>query len=271
MYLAHDERLDRDVALAIVVGAGDGPAARARVRREAHVTGRLGDHPNVITAYDAGDVDGVPYFVMRAMAGGSLADAPRPSLAETVRLGGEIAAALAHAHAHGVVHRDVKPDNVWLDSDGRAALGDFGVAYDRDSDRLTADGIIVGTARYLSPEQARGDRVCPRSDLYSLGVTIYELLTGRPLFVGDTSRASSRSTSRPPRWRLRDTSPRYRRSWTRSSSDFSPRHRRSGRSPPPRSSRHFRRSERQEVLSGPRARPHHRRASCRAWSGHRPL
>jgi tetratricopeptide (TPR) repeat protein len=185
VYLAYDERLDREVAVAIVVGAGGGAAARARVEREAHVTGRLGDHPNVITVHDTGDLDGVPYLVLRAMAGGSLADAPRPTVAETVRLGREIALALAHAHAHGVVHRDVKPDNVWLAADGTAALGDFGVAFDVDGDRLTVEGTIVGTARYLSPEQARGDLVGPRSDLYALGVTLYELLTGRPPFTGD--------------------------------------------------------------------------------------
>lgn len=185
VYLAYDERLDREVALAIVVGAGGGAAARARVEREAHVTGRLGDHPNIITVHDSGELDGVPYLVLRAMAGGSLADAPRPAIAETVRLGREIAAALAHAHAHGVVHRDVKPDNVWLAADGTAALGDFGVALELDGDRLTAEGAIVGTARYLSPEQARGDTVGPRSDLYALGVTLYELLTGRPPFSGD--------------------------------------------------------------------------------------
>jgi tetratricopeptide (TPR) repeat protein len=185
VYLAYDERLDREVALAIVVGAGGGAAARARVEREAHVTGRLGDHPNVITVHDTGELDGVPYLVLRAMPGGSLADAPRLAIADTVRLGREIAAALAHAHAHGVVHRDVKPDNVWLAADGTAALGDFGVAYEIDGDRLTAEGAVVGTARYLSPEQARGDPIGPRSDLYALGVTLYELLTGRPPFRGD--------------------------------------------------------------------------------------
>ncbi len=185
VYLAYDERLDREVALAIVVGAGGGAAARARVEREAHVTGRLGDHPNVITVHDTGELDGVPYLVLRAMAGGSLADAPRPAIADTIRLGREIAAALAHAHAHGVVHRDVKPDNVWLAADGTAALGDFGVAYEIDGDRLTAEGAVVGTARYLSPEQARGEAIGPRSDLYALGVTLYELLTGQPPFRGD--------------------------------------------------------------------------------------
>ena len=184
VYLAYDVRLDREVALAIVVGASS-DAARARIVREAQVTGRLGDHPNVITVYDTGEHDGLPYLVLRAMTGGSLADLldrERPSIARVIKLGGEIAAALAHAHAHDVVHRDVKPDNVWLAADGSAAVGDFGIAHLLGADRLTADGVVVGTVRYLSPEQIRGEEVGPSSDLYALGVTLYELVTGRPPF-----------------------------------------------------------------------------------------
>ena len=185
VYLAYDERLDREVALAIVVGAAASDGARARVAREAQVTGRLGDHPNVITVYDSGELDGVPYLVLRAMHGGSLAEAMRrgrPSTQDTIRVGVEIAAGLAHAHGHGVVHRDVKPDNVWLTGDGSAALGDFGIASQAGQERLTADGVVVGTVRYLSPEQIRGDGVCDASDLYALGVTLYELTTGRTPF-----------------------------------------------------------------------------------------
>ncbi len=189
VYLAYDARLDREVALAIVVGtaSADAPAARARVAREAQVTGRLGDHPNIITVYDSGEHDGLAYLVLRAMTRGSLADLlarGRPSLDRTIRLGREIALALAHAHAHGVVHRDVKPDNVWLAADGSAALGDFGIARQEGLERLTADGVVLGTVRYLSPEQIRGADVGPASDLYALGVTLYELVAGRPPFTG---------------------------------------------------------------------------------------
>jgi hypothetical protein len=186
VYLARDRRLDRDVALAIVVGGGGDDAARARVAREAQATGRLGDHPNIITVYDSGEHDGVPYLVLRAMDGGSLADLlarERPSIPEAIRLGSEIAAALAHAHAHGVIHRDVKPDNVWLTADGDAALGDFGIAHVDGAHRLTTEGSVIGTLRYLSPEQARGEAVSPASDLYALGITLYELLTGRTPFT----------------------------------------------------------------------------------------
>jgi class 3 adenylate cyclase/tetratricopeptide (TPR) repeat protein len=186
VYLAYDTRLDREVALAIVVGAASDAAARARVTREAQVTGRLGDHPNIITVYDTGEQGGVPYLVLRAMPGGSLAEQlvrDPPSVARTIVLGREIALALAHAHAHGVVHRDVKPDNVWLAADGSAALGDFGIAQQAGSQRLTAEGVVLGTVRYLSPEQIRGADVGPASDLYALGVTLYELVTGRPPFT----------------------------------------------------------------------------------------
>ncbi|MEA2422792.1 MAG: hypothetical protein QOF55_1891, partial [Thermoleophilaceae bacterium] len=188
VYLAYDARLDREIALAIVVGGSGSATARERVAREAQVTGRLGDHPNVITVYDTGDDGGVPYLVLRLMSGGSLADLLErelPSSDAAIRLGGQIAAALAHAHAHGVVHRDVKPDNVWLAADGTAALGDFGIAHQLGAERLTAEGMVVGTVRYLSPEQVRGEEVGPASDLYALGVTLYEIVTGRPPFTAE--------------------------------------------------------------------------------------
>ena len=192
VYLVHDERLDRDVALALLTGG----AAAARVRREMQVTGRLGEHPHVVTVHDAGEHDGVRYLILRALEGGSLAArvaaAPGRRLAveEVTRLGAEIADGLEHAHAHGVVHRDVKPANVWLDGAGRAVIGDFGVALDRDAAaRLTADRTVVGTLAYLSPEQARGDEATPASDLYGLGVTLYELACGRPPFSADSAEA----------------------------------------------------------------------------------
>jgi len=185
VYLAYDVRLDREVAIAIVVGDGSA-AARSRVEREARVTGRLGDHPNVITVYDTGEHEGVPYLVLRAMGGGSLADAIERrelGIADAIRLGREIAAALGHAHALGIVHRDVKPDNVWLAADGTAALGDFGIARRLGTERVTAEGVVVGTVGYLSPEQIQGAPGGTPSDLYSLGITLYEMVSGRPPFV----------------------------------------------------------------------------------------
>ena len=190
VYLVHDERLDRDVALALLPGG----SASERVRRELRVTGRLGEHPHVVTVHDAGEHDGIAYAVLRVLEGGSLAERVRSAperrlpVDEVARLGAEIADALAHAHAHGVVHRDVKPANVWLDPAGRAVLGDFGMAAAAGSPAL-AEAAVVGTPRYLPPEQARGDPATAASDLYGLGATLYELVCGRPPFVADGTEA----------------------------------------------------------------------------------
>jgi hypothetical protein len=184
VYLAHDERLDRRVALAVLPGG----EASERVRRELRVTGRLGEHPHVVTVHDAGEHDGVAYAVLRVLEGGSLAEraaaAPgrRLPVDDVARLGAQIADALAHAHAHAVVHRDVKPANVWLDPEGNAVLGDFGLAAPVGA---AAPEDVVGTLAYLSPEQARGEAATPASDLYALGATLYELACGRPPFTGE--------------------------------------------------------------------------------------
>jgi len=186
--LASDERLGREVALALAPEPT--PGTRARFELEARIMAQLGDHPHLVTLYDAGEQGGIPYFVCRHMAGGSLAErlAREPErrlpMGEAKRVGRHLALALEHAHSHGVVHRDVKPDNVWLGADGSAALGDFGVALAAGAGRVTAEGALVGTLRYLSPEQARGAEVDGRADLYALGATLYELLSGRPPFVG---------------------------------------------------------------------------------------
>ena len=179
-----------------VVGACASDVARERVAREAQVTGRLGDHPNVITVYDSGEHEGIPYLVLRAMEGGSLADAMqhvRPSLGEAIRIGREIAAALAHAHGHGVIHRDVKPDNVWLPPTAVQRSVTSGSRSGRLA-AITEEGVVVGTVRYLSPEQIRGDGACEASDLYALGITLYELVTGRVRSALPMRRRSLRST-----------------------------------------------------------------------------
>jgi tetratricopeptide (TPR) repeat protein len=179
VFLAYDQRLDREVALAFIVGAHDA----TRLQREARVTGRLGDHPNVITVYDTTELDGLPCLVLRAMTGGSLADALADGPLDApaaLRIGRDVASALAHAHAHGVIHRDVKPGNVWLTGDGQAALGDFGVAREANAQRLTEEGVVVGTPRYLSPEQRNGAEAGPASDLYALGVTLREMVSEGP-------------------------------------------------------------------------------------------
>jgi hypothetical protein len=189
VWLAHDLTLDRPVAIARARSGAAGAEARARMRREARLTARLGDHPNIVTVYDAIEDDGVLHIVARYMAGGSLAErlaaapAGRLPVDEVLRTGRSLADALAHAHEHGVVHRDVKPDNVWLAADGSACLGDFGIAMGFD-DPVSAAASATGTPYYQAPEQGAGEPPVPQSDLYALGATLWELLCGHPPFSG---------------------------------------------------------------------------------------
>ncbi len=191
VYLATDTRLERDVAVSVIRAEGLDEAGIARVRREARAMGRLGDHPHIVTIFDVGEENGQPYIVSQYMAGGSVddllqsADQHRLPLEQTLRFAAEVCRALQHAHDCGVVHRDVKPSNVWLTADGTAKLGDFGLAVARDRSRLTLEGIMVGTVAYMPPEQALGRPPEARSDLYALGAMLYEMVTGRPPFLGD--------------------------------------------------------------------------------------
>jgi len=192
VYLAHDERLDRDVAVALFRVESLDEAGRARVLREARAMGRLGDHPHIVGIYDIGEAEqGRPYIVSQYVPGGSLSDllhrAPghRLPVTDTIRIAEQLCLGVEYAHSLGIVHRDIKPANVFLAGDGTPLLGDFGLAIAPDQSRITSHGIMVGTAAYMSPEQALGRVLEPRSDLYSLGALIYELLTGRPPFIGD--------------------------------------------------------------------------------------
>jgi eukaryotic-like serine/threonine-protein kinase len=192
VYLALDERLAREVAVSVVKTGGLDAAGHLRITREAQAMARLGDHPNIVTVFDVGEeADGTPFIVSQYMSGGSLAEhlesmpGRRLDLDRALTLTEQLASALAHAHQLGIVHRDVKPANVWLDSDGSGRLGDFGLAADVDASRITSEGTVLGTLAYLAPEQALGREPDPRSDLYSLGALLYELLCGRPPFLGD--------------------------------------------------------------------------------------
>ncbi|HJR24795.1 MAG TPA: serine/threonine-protein kinase, partial [Acidimicrobiales bacterium] len=193
VYRATDTLLDREVAIALMKVEHLDDAALARLRREAQSMARLGDNPNIVTVHDIGEEHGQPYIVSQHMSGGSVADlierAPnhRLPIDQVLVIGQQICAALEHAHQHGIVHRDVKPANVWLASDGSAKLGDFGLAVGRDPSRLTVEGMIVGTLAYVPPEIAAGEEGEPRSDLYSLGAMLYEMLTGRPPFLGESA------------------------------------------------------------------------------------
>jgi len=191
VYLAHDGRLDRDVAIALIKTDGLDEAGLARVRREARAMGRLGDHPHIVTVHDIGEEGAQPYIVSQYMSGGDIetrlqrAEHHRLPIPEALRIADEICQALDHAHRNGVIHRDLKPGNVWLTEDGTAKLGDFGLAVALDRSRLTQEGMMVGTVAYMAPEQALGKSPDARGDLYGLGATLYEMVTGRPPFLGD--------------------------------------------------------------------------------------
>jgi len=182
--LANDVELERPVALKrLAENLARDDELRTRFIREARLAARL-SHPNVVRVFDVGEEDGRPFIAMEYVAGGTLADLVerRGSLppAETATLGMQACAALAAAHAAGLVHRDVKPQNLLLGTDGVLKLGDFGIAAGHEGTRLTLEGTVLGTAGYLAPEQARGEQVTAAADLYALGAVLYELLAGEP-------------------------------------------------------------------------------------------
>ena len=152
---------------------------------------RLGSHPHIVTIHDVGEDAGRPYIVSEYMAGGALerllreAHDHRLPIDRAIVVTEQVCQALAHAHAAGVVHRDVKPGNIWISANYTAQLGDFGLAVAMDPSGTTRDGELIGTVTYMAPEQATGAAVDARTDLYGLGATLYELVTGRPPFVGD--------------------------------------------------------------------------------------
>jgi beta-lactam-binding protein with PASTA domain len=185
VWCAQDQELGRRVALKLLAGRlAEDDAFRERFRREAQAAAGL-QHPHIVGIFDRGEWDGTPYIAMEFVAGRTLKqlvhDEGPLEPARAVDLTIQVLQALGYAHKRGIVHRDIKPQNVILDDEGQAKVADFGIAQAGASE-LTETGSIVGTAQYLSPEQAQGQPVSPRSDLYSVGVVLYELLTGRPPF-----------------------------------------------------------------------------------------
>jgi serine/threonine-protein kinase len=182
--LARDVELDRPVALKrLAENLARDEDLQRRFLREARLAARLA-HPNVVRVFDVGEDDGRPFIAMEYVEGETLAElvaqrAPLPA-AEAARLGTQMCAGLAAAHAAGLVHRDVKPQNLLLSTDGVLKLGDFGIAAGHDGTRLTLAGTVLGTAGYLAPEQARGEEVTAAADIYAVGAVLYELLTGEP-------------------------------------------------------------------------------------------
>jgi serine/threonine protein kinase len=205
--------LDREVAFALIKTEGFDQTSKERISREAQAMGRLGVHPNIVAVLDLGqEDDGSPYMVTELMGGGDiealLEEASKSlvpagdgssgnsgpsrasghgglSLERTIEIGKAVCEGLEFAHARGIVHRDLKPGNVWLTEEGVAKIGDFGLAVMTDRSRLTREGMMVGTVSYMPPEQATGGDITPKADLYSLGAMLYEMVTGRPPFLGD--------------------------------------------------------------------------------------
>ena len=193
---AEDPLLSRRVAVKILdAQLGTDDALRARFRHEAVAAARLA-HPNIVSTYDTGEDDGVAYIVMELIDGLTLRELldSRGALpvGDAVDITMQVAAALTHAHDHGLVHRDVKPGNVLVQRDGHVKVTDFGIAKATDAGSdLTRAGAVMGTARYLAPEQLQDGIVDARADVYSLALVLYELLVGRPPFAGDSDVATA--------------------------------------------------------------------------------
>ncbi len=189
VYLGYDELFDREVAIKILPAEFlHDPQFSVRFHREAKVIASL-EHPATVPVYDVGETDGLPYFVMRYMDGGSLADILEDgqiSLQEVSRIIKTIAPALDEAHQKGIIHRDLKPANILFDHYKQPYLSDFGIAKISDSQTNVTGSAIIGTPAYMSPEQAQGKQVDGRSDIYALGAIIYRMLTGTRPYDGDT-------------------------------------------------------------------------------------
>lgn len=190
VFRAEDPALDRQLAIKTVFVPADDTDRReyeARFTQEARAAGKLG-HPGIVTIYDVGREGEMVYMAMELLEGvdlGAEATKRRFSIAEALSIAERVADALAFAHDRGVVHRDIKPPNIMLVGGGRVKIMDFGIARMRTSDLKTKTGLMMGTPRYMSPEQVAGRPVDQRSDIFSLGTVLYELLTGTKLFAGD--------------------------------------------------------------------------------------
>ena len=202
VYRAFDPTLERWVAIKLMHrDISSDPDQLERFRREARAVAQM-NHPHVVTVIDAGEDEGAPYIVFEYVEGETLKERIRRlgrlPVAEAVAYAIEIGRALECAHSHKLVHRDVKPQNVLIDPDGRAKVTDFGIARSLEAQGLTATGRVLGTTDYVSPEQALGHDVTEQSDIYSLGIVLYEMLTGEAPFKADTQVAVAMKHVREP-------------------------------------------------------------------------
>jgi serine/threonine protein kinase len=197
VYRARDTRLNRDVALKVLPAASIADAARKRqFVQEARAASAL-NHPNIISVHDIDQIDGIDFITMECVSGKTLAEVigrKAPPVREALAYGIQIAGALAAAHAAGIVHRDLKPGNVMVTAEGQVKVLDFGLAKlterREDGDSTASGAAIAGTPAYMSPEQAEGKKVDARSDIFSFGAVIYEMLTGRSAFGRDSLNAT---------------------------------------------------------------------------------
>ncbi len=203
VYLAHDQMLDRDIAIKIVAPAlANDPSFVDRFVREARLSAGL-NHPNIVTVHDVGETgDGRPFIAMALVSGASLETviqehAPLP-VSEASRILTGLGSALDYLHGQGLIHRDVKPSNVLVEESGRVMLSDFGIAYARESARYTMTGILLGTPRYMAPEQMLGEEPTPQTDVYAMGVIAFEMLAGAPPFEGTGTGLMYKIVHEPP-------------------------------------------------------------------------
>jgi eukaryotic-like serine/threonine-protein kinase len=195
VWIAEDPLLSRRVAVKLLLPAlAVDEALRLRFRNEAIAAAKL-THPGIVATYDTGDDDGTAYIVMELVEGITLRhlidERGRLPVPEASDIASQVADALEHAHRQGLVHRDIKPANVLVQPDGRVKVTDFGIAKAAGGDDLTRTGTVVGTARYLAPEQVNGHKVDGRADVYALGLILYEMLAGRAPFAGDSDMATA--------------------------------------------------------------------------------
>ncbi|MBI5266980.1 MAG: protein kinase, partial [candidate division Zixibacteria bacterium] len=193
VYAALDPDLDRLIAIKVLPPIyTSNPEFKARLMREAKAAARL-HHPNIVTVYEVGELGGTAYIALELVDGVTLKDKLKdtpPELAQVLDWTCQIGEGLSEAHTAGVIHRDIKPSNILLDKKGRIRILDFGLAKASDADQLTQAGSTLGTAGYMAPEQVRGETVNYRADIFSLGVVLYELLTGKSPFVRDNAPAT---------------------------------------------------------------------------------
>ncbi|MBI5963596.1 MAG: protein kinase [Chloroflexi bacterium] len=183
VYRGYDTLLDREVAVKLISSVGLGTEGRTRLLVEARAAARL-NHPNIVTIYDAVDEGEKPFIIMELVEGKTLRSTPAPNMENCIEYARQICAALAHAHGKGIIHRDLKPENAMLTPDNIVKLMDFGLARSTNAPRVTASGVIVGTISYIAPELIESGEASAQSDLYALGVMMFEMLTGSQPYKG---------------------------------------------------------------------------------------